>query len=162
MVVQAQEEMVKVQQILLIPYHTPTIIHPLTSQPQKKQKPMKPRKDTQIPQSSGPTDNVTDEAVNEEMYDRVNTPRSDEDSLKLKELMELCTNMQNRVIDLENTKTTQAQEITSLKLRVKKLKKKGGSRTHKLKRLYKVGLLARIESSKDEGLGEEMHPNRRR
>nr|GEU67515.1 hypothetical protein [Tanacetum cinerariifolium] len=27
----------------------------------------------------------------------VNTPRSDEDSLKLKELMELCTNLQNRV-----------------------------------------------------------------
>ncbi|GKA20946.1 hypothetical protein Tco_0700935 [Tanacetum coccineum] len=44
---------------------------------------------------------------------------------------------QDRVIDLENTKTAQAQEITSLKLRVRKLEKKGGSRTHKLKRLYK-------------------------
>ncbi|GKA91945.1 hypothetical protein Tco_0813870 [Tanacetum coccineum] len=43
----------------------------------------------------------------------------------------------NRVIDLENTKTAQAHEITSLKLRVKKLEKKGGSRTHKLKILYK-------------------------
>ncbi|GKA99621.1 hypothetical protein Tco_0827615 [Tanacetum coccineum] len=51
--------------------------------------------------------------------------------------MKLCTNLQNRVIDLENTKTTQAQEIISLKLRVKKLEKKGVSRTHKLKRLYK-------------------------
>ncbi|GKC84414.1 hypothetical protein Tco_1140131 [Tanacetum coccineum] len=39
--------------------------------------------------------------------------------------------------DTENTKTAQAQEITSLKLRVKRLEKKGGSRTHKLKRLYK-------------------------
>ncbi|GKC48851.1 retrovirus-related pol polyprotein from transposon TNT 1-94 [Tanacetum coccineum] len=66
-----------------------------------------------------------------------NTLRSGEDRLKLQELMELCTNLQNRVIDLENTKTAQAQEITSLKLRVKKLEKKGGSRTHKLKRLYK-------------------------
>ncbi|GJS12799.1 putative ribonuclease H-like domain-containing protein [Tanacetum coccineum] len=66
-----------------------------------------------------------------------NTLRSGEDRLKLQELMELCTNMQNRVIDLEKTKTAQAQEITSLKLRVKKLEKKGGSRTHKLKRLYK-------------------------
>ncbi|GKE14619.1 retrotransposon protein, putative, ty3-gypsy subclass, partial [Tanacetum coccineum] len=28
------------------------------------------------------------------------------------ELMELCINLQNRVIDLENTKTTQAQEMT--------------------------------------------------
>ncbi|GJY16638.1 hypothetical protein Tco_0387060 [Tanacetum coccineum] len=84
----------------------------------------------------------------------VNIPRSDEDSLKLKELMELCTNLKNRVIDLEKTKTSQAQEITSLKRRVRRLKKKGGSRTHKLKILYKVGLSARVESSK-ESLGEE-------
>ncbi|GKE06781.1 hypothetical protein Tco_1398799 [Tanacetum coccineum] len=69
--------------------------------------------------------------------------------------MELCTNLQNRVIDLENTKTAQAQEVTSLKLRVKKLEKKGGSRTHKLKILYKVGLSRRVESSDEEGLGEE-------
>ncbi|GJY56920.1 hypothetical protein Tco_0456035 [Tanacetum coccineum] len=67
----------------------------------------------------------------------VNTPRSDEDRLKLNELMEFCTKLQHRVLDLENTKTAQAQEITSLKLRVKKLEKKGGSRTHKLQRLYK-------------------------
>ncbi|GJV32009.1 hypothetical protein Tco_1392409 [Tanacetum coccineum] len=51
----------------------------------------------------------------------VNTPRSDEDRLKLNELMEFCTKLQQRVLDLENTKTTQAQEITSLKLRVKNL-----------------------------------------
>ncbi|GKC92807.1 putative ribonuclease H-like domain-containing protein, partial [Tanacetum coccineum] len=67
----------------------------------------------------------------------VNTPQSDEDSMKLMELMDFCTKLQQRVLDLENTKTAQAQEITSLKLRVKKLEKKGGSRTHKLKRLYK-------------------------
>ncbi|GJV38985.1 hypothetical protein Tco_1417425 [Tanacetum coccineum] len=69
--------------------------------------------------------------------------------------MELCTNLQNRVIDLEKTKTSQAQEITSLKRRVKRLEKKGGSRTYRLKRLYKVGLSRRVESSEDEGLGEE-------
>ncbi|GJR70662.1 hypothetical protein Tco_0016727 [Tanacetum coccineum] len=73
----------------------------------------------------------------------------------LKELMELCTNLQNRVIDLENTKTAQDQEITSLKLRVKKLEKKGGSRTHKLKRLYKVGRSARIVSSDEASLGDQ-------
>ncbi|GKB52595.1 hypothetical protein Tco_0903348, partial [Tanacetum coccineum] len=92
---------------------------------------------------------------NDSLLAGVNTPRSDEDSLKLKELIEFCTKLQQRVLDLENTKTAQAQEITSLKLRVKKLEKKGGSRTHKLKRLYKVGLSRRVESSKDEGLGEE-------
>nr|GEV16100.1 hypothetical protein [Tanacetum cinerariifolium] len=40
--------------------------------------------------------------------------------------------------------------------RVKKLKKKQRSRTHKLTRLYKVGLTARVESSDDEqSLGED-------
>ncbi|GKD69892.1 hypothetical protein Tco_1323982 [Tanacetum coccineum] len=82
----------------------------------------------------------------------VNTPQSDEDSLKLKELMKLCTNLQNRVIDLEKTKTSQAHEITSLKRRVKRLEKKGGSRTYELKRLYKVGLSRRVESSYKEDM----------
>ncbi|GJX32094.1 retrovirus-related pol polyprotein from transposon TNT 1-94 [Tanacetum coccineum] len=46
-------------------------------------------------------------------------------------------------------------EITSLKRRVKRLEEKGRSRTHGLKRLYKVGLSRRVESSYEEGLGEE-------
>nr|GEV67969.1 retrovirus-related Pol polyprotein from transposon TNT 1-94 [Tanacetum cinerariifolium] len=49
---------------------------------------------------------------------------SDKDGMKLNELMELCTNLQTKVLDLEKTKTTQALEITSLKGRVKKLEKK--------------------------------------
>ncbi|GJQ89620.1 ribonuclease H-like domain-containing protein [Tanacetum coccineum] len=61
-----------------------------------------------------------------------------------------------RVLDLENTKTAQALEITSLKLRVKKLEKKGGSRTHRLKILYKVGRSRRVESSEEESLGDEV------
>ncbi|GKE32419.1 hypothetical protein Tco_1451741 [Tanacetum coccineum] len=56
----------------------------------------------------------------------------------------------------EETKTTQAAEIVSLKKRVKKLEKGKKSRTHKLKRLYKVGLTARVDSSdEEESLGEE-------
>ncbi|GKB03590.1 hypothetical protein Tco_0831733 [Tanacetum coccineum] len=51
---------------------------------------------------------------NDSLLTGVNTPQSDEDSLKLKELMELCTNLQN-----------------------------------------KVSLSRRVESSKNEGLGEE-------
>ncbi|GJR73318.1 hypothetical protein Tco_0085683 [Tanacetum coccineum] len=57
---------------------------------------------------------------------------------------------QTRVLDLETTKTTQANEIASLKRRVKKLEQKKRSRTHGVKRLYKVGLTARVESSGDE------------
>nr|GEX19080.1 hypothetical protein [Tanacetum cinerariifolium] len=129
------------------PHHTFAIIPPSTSQHQKKQKPKKTkRKDIELPQTSGPTTNIADEAVNEEINDDleraattassleaservsklsndslfagINTPRSDENSLKLKELMELCTTLQNMVLDLENTKTTQAMEIDSLKRRV--------------------------------------------
>ncbi|GKF83522.1 hypothetical protein Tco_0245178 [Tanacetum coccineum] len=66
--------------------------------------------------------------------------------------MEFCTKLQQRVLDLENTKTAQAQEITHLKLRVKKLEKKGLSRTHKLKRLYKVGRSAGVISSDEASL----------
>ncbi|GJY57894.1 retrovirus-related pol polyprotein from transposon TNT 1-94 [Tanacetum coccineum] len=55
---------------------------------------------------------------------RGNTLQSDEDRLKLDELMALCTTLQHRVLDLEKTKTTQHNEIASLKRRVKKLEKK--------------------------------------
>ncbi|GJX57476.1 hypothetical protein Tco_0287373 [Tanacetum coccineum] len=111
-----------------------------------KQKPRKPkRKDTEIPQSSGPTEPITDETDNvESVPTHSNDPLlSGEDSIKLKELMELCTILQSRVLALETTKTTQELEIDSLKRRVKKLEKKKRSRTHGLKRLYKVGLSAK-------------------
>ncbi|GKC41924.1 hypothetical protein Tco_1059646 [Tanacetum coccineum] len=56
---------------------------------------------------------------------------------------------QTRVIDLEKTKTTQANEIASLKRRVKKLKKKRSSRTHKLKRIYKGRRINAIDADED-------------
>ncbi|GJZ21299.1 hypothetical protein Tco_0558338, partial [Tanacetum coccineum] len=92
---------------------------------------------------------------NDSLLAGVNTPRSDEDRLKLNELMKFCTKLQQRVLDLKNTKTAQAQEIKSLKLRVKKLEKKGGSKTHKLKRLYKVGRSAKVISSDEASLGDQ-------
>ncbi|GKD88430.1 hypothetical protein Tco_1363937, partial [Tanacetum coccineum] len=109
------------------------------------------------PQSSGPTEPIADEAANEE---NVPTHSNDlilsgKDSLKLNELIELCTNLQNKILDLETSNTAQAQEITSLKKRVKKLEKRNRSRTHGLKSLYKVGLSAKVVSSEDEGLDEE-------
>ncbi|GJY18124.1 hypothetical protein Tco_0389615 [Tanacetum coccineum] len=70
MVVQAQAEIGEGSVNPIDPHHTPTIIQPSTSQPHKKKRPRKPkRKDTEIPQSSSLTDNVADEAVNEEMDD---------------------------------------------------------------------------------------------
>ncbi|GJZ02547.1 hypothetical protein Tco_0520508 [Tanacetum coccineum] len=199
MVVQNQQELGEGSAIPTDPYHRPTITQPSTSQPQKTKNPRKPkRKDTQVPQPSGPTNIVVDEAVHKELGDslvraattassleadsasgpmcqettrdtiaqtrfenvsklsndlllaRGNTLCSNEDSLKLKELMELCTNLQTRVLDLDKTKTTQAEEIVSLKRKVKKLEQKKRSRTHEQKRLHKVGMSRRVESSRDE------------
>ncbi|GJY60496.1 hypothetical protein Tco_0461153 [Tanacetum coccineum] len=69
MVVQAQEEMGEGSAMPTDPYHTPIITQPSSSQHQRKQKSKRPkRKDTEIPQTSVPSDptNVADEAVNEE------------------------------------------------------------------------------------------------
>ncbi|GJX30916.1 hypothetical protein Tco_0240771 [Tanacetum coccineum] len=77
------------------------------------------KKDNEIPQSSVLSDPIAAEAVNKEnVPTHSNDPLlSGENSLKLEELMALCTNLQNRVLDLEHTKTTQALEIESLKRR---------------------------------------------
>nr|GEW65374.1 hypothetical protein [Tanacetum cinerariifolium] len=52
-------------------------------------------------------------------------------------------------------KTAQAKEIASLKKRVKKLEQKKKSRTSGLKRLRKVGLARRVESSTKASLGDQ-------
>nr|GEW01014.1 hypothetical protein [Tanacetum cinerariifolium] len=58
--------------------------------------------------------------------------------------------------ELKKTKTAQQTKIDGLERRVKKLEKQHRSRTHKLKRLYKVGLASRvISSSDDEALDKE-------
>nr|GEV12516.1 ribonuclease H-like domain-containing protein [Tanacetum cinerariifolium] len=68
-----------------------------------------------------------------------------------------------RVLDLEKTTTTQHNEIASLKRRVDKLEKRNRSRTHELKRLYKVGLSTRVESySDEESLGKDASKQGRR
>ncbi|GKC75111.1 hypothetical protein Tco_1125885 [Tanacetum coccineum] len=129
------------------------------------------RKDTKVPQPSGPTTNVADEAINEEMDDSLVRDATTASSLEVdsgggprrQETMgdiiaqtrsENVSKLFNdpllaRVLTLDTIKTTQANEIASLKRRVKKLEKKNKSRTHKFKRLYKVGLSARVESSRD-------------
>ncbi|GJX18103.1 putative ribonuclease H-like domain-containing protein [Tanacetum coccineum] len=70
MMVQDQEEVGEGSEMPTDPHHTPTIIQPSTSQPKKKQRSrMSKRNDTDVPQPSGPTTNVADEAINEEMDD---------------------------------------------------------------------------------------------
>ncbi|GJQ90699.1 hypothetical protein Tco_0001838 [Tanacetum coccineum] len=157
MMVQAPEELGEDSEIPTDPQHIPTIIQQSTSQPQKKQPRRKQRKDTEVPQPSGSTKPITDEAANEEHVPiHSNDPLlSVEDRLKLNEFMELCTNLSQRVLDLENTKTSQAAEITKLKEKVKKLERRNKSRTPGLKRLRKVGRSAQVISSKDEGVFDD-------
>ncbi|GJW51075.1 hypothetical protein Tco_0092426 [Tanacetum coccineum] len=69
MVVQNQAELGEGSVMPTDPHHTPTIIESST-QPQKTQQPRKPkRKDTQVPQPSGPTDIVVDEVVHKKSGD---------------------------------------------------------------------------------------------
>nr|GEV49652.1 hypothetical protein [Tanacetum cinerariifolium] len=69
--------------------------------------------------------------------------------LKLKELIELCTKLSDRVLDLEKIKTAQAKEIADLKKRVKKLERKRRSRTPRM-HLFNIGTSRRRRS-----LGED-------
>ncbi|GKB85436.1 hypothetical protein Tco_0957708 [Tanacetum coccineum] len=163
MMVQAHEEMGEGLKLPIDPHHTP-IIQPSTLQPQKKQSRRKQRKDTEIPYSSGPTKHIADEVANEEHVptqsndlplSRFNTLGSGEDRLSLKELMDLCTKLSDRVLDLETTKTAQAKEIASLKKRVKKLERKRKSKPPGMKRLFKIGRSAQVISSEDEDLGDQ-------
>nr|GEW93108.1 putative ribonuclease H-like domain-containing protein [Tanacetum cinerariifolium] len=72
MVVQNQAKMGKGSAMHTDPHHTPIILQPSTSQPQKTQKPRKPkRKNTKVPQPSGFTKNVVYEAVHKELGDRL-------------------------------------------------------------------------------------------
>nr|GEY74505.1 hypothetical protein [Tanacetum cinerariifolium] len=139
MLVQAQGDIGEGSTMPSAPQHTPPIIQ--LSKPQKKQKPRKPRRqDPKETQPSGLTTNVADEALNEENVptqsndpplSRVNILKSRKDRLNLNELMEICTKLQQRVIDLENTKLF-------------KLRK------------FQVGLYVEVESSAEEqSLGEE-------
>ncbi|GKD44981.1 hypothetical protein Tco_1269626 [Tanacetum coccineum] len=140
MMVQAPEEVGEGSAVHTDSYHTTT--QPSTSRPQKKQSRRKQRND------SGPTEPITDEATNEE---HVSTPsydpsQSGEDKMKLNELMDLCAKLSDRILALENTNTSQAAEITTLKERVKKLEKKRRSKPYKLRRLYKERKIADLDA----------------
>ncbi|GJR19535.1 hypothetical protein Tco_0968062 [Tanacetum coccineum] len=113
------------------------------------------RKGTEISLSSG--EPIADKDAN---VASISTHSNDlllngEDRLKLTELMNLCTQLQSRVLALETTKSTQALEIESLKQRVKKLEKKKKSRSHGLRRLYKGRKIANLDADVEVTLIDE-------
>ncbi|GJY26493.1 hypothetical protein Tco_0401219 [Tanacetum coccineum] len=170
MMVQAPQEQGEGSAMPTHPHHTPTIIQPSTSQPLLKQRSrILKRKDIEVPQPSGPTDNVTYEAVNEEMDDSLVRATTTASSLEAeKDSGNIDKTRSKATLNEPNPHRTglgsgpRRQDTmgdtitqTSLKLRVKKLEKKGGLRTHKLKRLYKVGRSARVVSSDEASLGDQ-------
>ncbi|GJT49474.1 hypothetical protein Tco_0975631 [Tanacetum coccineum] len=117
-------------------YSTPIITQPSSLKPQKKKPRRKQRKD------NAPTEPTTEETTPKEhvsnpsydpfliklslndlrsSIDLYNPPPSGEDIMQLAELMSLCTNLQEKVLNLEKAKTAQAKEITSLKKRGRKI-----------------------------------------
>nr|GEU58829.1 hypothetical protein [Tanacetum cinerariifolium] len=127
------------------------------------------RKDTQVPQPSDLIEHVADEVVPKELGDSLVRAASTASSLEAEQDNGDINKTQSKVTPNESSSQRtdscggpKCQEAmgdttaqTSLKRRVKKLEKKNRSKTHKLKRLYKVGLTARVESSDEEILGED-------
>ncbi|GJS56836.1 retrovirus-related pol polyprotein from transposon TNT 1-94 [Tanacetum coccineum] len=135
MMVQANQEEGVDSGIPTVSQQTSITIQPSTSKPQKKQSRKKQKKTNAVPH---PSDSTTDVRNEESAPTHSNDLLlSGEDRLKLTDLMDMCTKLSERVLDLEHTKTAKAQEIINLKVRVKKLEKRAGLRTHKSKRLYK-------------------------
>ncbi|GJX13192.1 hypothetical protein Tco_0204950 [Tanacetum coccineum] len=89
-------------------YHSTIILKP------SKKSRRKQRKDSALTEPT--TEETTlEKHVSTPSYD---PPLSGEDRMQLAELMSLCTNLQEKVLNLEKAKTAQAKEITSLKKRV--------------------------------------------
>nr|GEW15097.1 hypothetical protein [Tanacetum cinerariifolium] len=81
------------------------------------------------------------------------TPGSDEGRPNILELMNLCTQLSNRVLALAEAKTTQNKVITRLRLRVRRLEKQRKARTSqpRKRRLF----AGRFKSSTDKSLCED-------
>nr|GEX29528.1 hypothetical protein [Tanacetum cinerariifolium] len=128
--------------------HIPILTQPSSSQPQRKHKlRRRQRKEIKVSQDEPPIE------------ENIPTPSHDplpsgEGRLKLNELMEIFTKLSDKILSLEQILTNHAAKIEKLKKILKKLEGKKKKITHRLKRIYKVGLSARIISSDEEGLGD--------
>ncbi|GJV74927.1 hypothetical protein Tco_1506511 [Tanacetum coccineum] len=122
MIVQANQEEGVDSGVPTASQPVPITIPPSTSKPQKKQSKRKQKKTNTVPH---PSDSTADVPNEESVPTHSNDPLlSGEDRLKLTDLMDMF----------------------------KKLEKNTGLRTHKVKRLYKVGVTRRVEYSDDESL----------
>nr|GEU88759.1 hypothetical protein [Tanacetum cinerariifolium] len=97
------------------------------------------------------------EAVREIQTDTQDTPIFTQPSSSQPQRKHISKKKQRKETEgLEKIKTNQVAKIKKLKKREKKLEGIKKKRTHGLKRLYKVGLSAKVESShEEEGLGNQ-------
>nr|GEY04430.1 putative ribonuclease H-like domain-containing protein [Tanacetum cinerariifolium] len=138
----------------------------LQAQQERKQKPMKTRrKDTELPQTSVPTDVVTDETVYEEMYDSIERAAitttgldAEHDRGIISKTSFTATLNEPSSIRTSSGRGPRRQETirhSVTQTRVKKLEKMVNKRTPKLYKLYKIGSSRRIESSDEASLGDQ-------
>nr|GEV98965.1 retrotransposon Orf1 [Tanacetum cinerariifolium] len=115
-----------------------------------------------------PKQNVTDHVSKQnsasltlKRFDYTDVQGSGEAKLKLKELMELCTKLSDKVLDLEKTKSAQAKELAYLKKRVKKLERKRRSKTPGMN-LFKIGTSRRKSLCEDDASKQGRNLKQRR
>ncbi|GJW79050.1 hypothetical protein Tco_0140732 [Tanacetum coccineum] len=72
---------------------------------------------------------------------------SGDDSFALNELTVFCISLQEQLLDLQNANAAQANEIATLKKKVKKLERKRRTKPTNFKRFKKVGIVRRKKSS---------------
>ncbi|GJX87707.1 hypothetical protein Tco_0339721 [Tanacetum coccineum] len=141
------EGMTKHKEVYVTPSHTKKVFANMKRPGKGFSGRRKQRKD------SGPIELVTNEAhVSTPSYD---PPQSGKDSMQLFELMNLCTSLQDKVLDLEKAKTAQAKEITSLKKRVKQLEKRRKLTTLGFKRLRKGWKIKDLDADAEVALVNE-------
>ncbi|GJX42424.1 hypothetical protein Tco_0257414 [Tanacetum coccineum] len=151
MMVQVTEDMGADSATLTDSHYIPIITQPSSLKPQKKKSRRKQRKD------SAPTEPTTKETTPEEHVSTLSydPPLSGKDRMQLAELMSLCTNLQEKVLDLEKANTAQAKDIASLKKRIKQLEKRRKSKTSGLRRLRKGRKIEDLDADAEVTLVDE-------
>nr|GEV28743.1 hypothetical protein [Tanacetum cinerariifolium]GEX84575.1 hypothetical protein [Tanacetum cinerariifolium] len=151
------------------PHHTPTILQPSSSQPQKTQKPRKhKRKDTQVPHPSGLIKSVADETVHKELGDNLVRAATTTSSLEAEQDNSNISKTQSKATPNESSSQGTnsgggpgCQETirdTISQTRIKSVSKHSNDSL-----LARVGLSDRVESSGDEEtLGEDASKQGRR
>ncbi|GKA74249.1 putative reverse transcriptase domain-containing protein [Tanacetum coccineum] len=144
------------KKIFVNPFHTKNAFANMKRAGKDFSRRITPLFDTMMVQASKEVEVSQDKTEHEESIPAPsNDPQPNgEDSMQLTDLMVLCTKLQTQVLDLEKAKDAQAKEIAALRKRIQKLERKKMSRPTGLKRLKKVGMSRRVESSEDqESLG---------